>query len=80
MTLYTIVRSTPRLDELVGAIVFGKPSPFHKDDKATILKYEQATGLKEVRDEMIGMVCFKIPRSISDYSLICSRARLSSPN
>jgi hypothetical protein len=78
MPLHTIVPSSKRLDELVDAIYLGESSQFHQENGATLRTYEQATRLIEVRHEMLGMVCFRISRTISDYSLICSRARLSS--
>jgi hypothetical protein len=78
MPLHTIVPSSKRLDKLVDAIYFGETSEFLQENGATLRTYEQATGLIEVRHEMLVMVCFKISRTISDYSLICSRARLSS--
>lgn len=67
MPLYTIVTSGTRLDDLANAIYLGTPSLFYEDEykRATLLKYEQATGLTELRDEMIGMVCFRMLYTIS---------------
>jgi hypothetical protein len=73
MSLHTFVSSTPRLDKLIDDIILGEPTPFHQVKEATLLKYEQATSLTELRREIIAMVC--INTCHLDYSLIYSRAR-----
>jgi hypothetical protein len=60
MPLHTIVPSTLRLDELVAAVVLGDYSPFPVNEEGTILfQYRQATGLEELKMEMIDMVCLR---------------------
>jgi hypothetical protein len=75
MPLCTIATPETPLDDLVDAIVLGAPSLLWKDDRATVLKYEKATGLMELRHEMISMVSSRLLHIISDYSLICVRIR-----
>lgn len=75
MPLCTIATPETPLDGLVDAIDLGTPSLFYEDDRATLLKYEQATGLMELRHEMVNVVSSGWLHTISDYSLICARIR-----
>jgi hypothetical protein len=60
MTLHIVVPLTSRLEELAAAVVLGDPSPFAVKEKGTIIfQYEQATGLKDLQREIMGMVCFR---------------------
>src|SRR5688572_8343119 len=51
MSLYTILPSTPRLDELVAAVVLGDQSPLPTDGNAVLYQYtwpkEQEVAAKE---------------------------------
>lgn len=82
MPLCTIATPETPLDGLVDAIVLGTPSLFYEDDRATLFKYEQATGLMDLRHAMISMVSYKLLYTISGSSLIYARIRaeLSSLN
>jgi hypothetical protein len=61
MLPHTIASSTPRLDELVAAVVLGDPIPFPiKEKGTTLLQYQDATGLEDVQTEIISMVCVRM--------------------
>jgi hypothetical protein len=60
MSLHTVLPLTTSLAELVDAVVLGDASPFDvKEKKQVLLQYENATGLKNLHQEIMNMVCFR---------------------
>ncbi|KAH8726664.1 hypothetical protein GQ44DRAFT_825651 [Phaeosphaeriaceae sp. PMI808] len=56
MSLYTVLPSTPRLDELVAAVVLGDQSLFPVRENTILYQYVGATQLEEIRKEIFRMV------------------------
>jgi hypothetical protein len=57
MPLHTVLPLTASLAELVDVVVLGDASPFNvKEEKQVLLQYKNATGLKDLHQEIMKMV------------------------